>query len=63
MISEALELRMEGGRVSHIWCMCVVRYGYGWLGRAWMACMQDKARRVGRMSGYAMAFPECEVTH
>ena len=32
MISEALELRLEGGRVSHSWCMCVVTHGYSGLG-------------------------------
>ena len=32
MISEALELRVEGGRVSHKWCMCVVvRAMVGWV--------------------------------
>ena len=28
MISEALEFCVEGGRVSHSWCMCVVSHGY-----------------------------------
>ena len=28
IISEALEPRMEGGRVIHSWCMCVVGRGY-----------------------------------
>ena len=28
-----------------------------------MACMRDKARRAGRMSGDAGALPECEVIH
>ena len=32
MISDALELCVEGGRVSHSWCMCVVSPGYGELG-------------------------------
>ena len=32
MISEALELRVESGRVSHSWCMGVASNGYGWLG-------------------------------
>ena len=27
MISEALELRVKGGRVNHSWCMSVVRHG------------------------------------
>ena len=29
MISEALTLRVKGGRVSHSWCMGVVSHGYG----------------------------------
>ena len=29
MISEALELYVEGGRVSQNWCMCVACRGYG----------------------------------
>ena len=32
MVSETLELRVEGGRVSHSWCMCVVSHGNGGLG-------------------------------
>ena len=32
MISETLELHVEGGRVSHSWCMCVVGHGCGGLG-------------------------------
>ena len=32
MISEALELYMEGERASYSWCVCVVRHGYGGLG-------------------------------
>ena len=31
MISEALELYVDGGRVSHNWCMRVVSHGYGGL--------------------------------
>ena len=44
IISEALELRVEGGRVSHCWCMCIVSHGYGGLGGGkdegggWYAC-------------------------
>ena len=34
IITEALELRQEGGRVSHSWCMRVVSHGYGGLGGA-----------------------------
>ena len=25
-------LLVEGERISHSWCMCVVIHGYGWLG-------------------------------
>ena len=32
MISEALKLRLVGGRVSYSWCMCVASNGYGGLG-------------------------------
>ena len=32
MTSEAIELRVEGGRVSHSWCMCVVGHGNSGLG-------------------------------
>ena len=32
MISEALELSVEGGRVSHSWCMSVVSHRYDGLG-------------------------------
>ena len=28
MISEALELYVEGGRVSHSWCMCIIGHSY-----------------------------------
>ena len=44
MMSEALELRVEGGRVNHSWCMCVVSHGYGGLsgdkdgGGGWYVC-------------------------
>ena len=31
MMSEALKLQVEGGRVSHSWCTCVVGRGYGGL--------------------------------
>ena len=31
MISEALRLHVEGGRVSLFWGMCVVSHGYGGL--------------------------------
>ena len=35
MVSEALELYVNGGRVSHSWCMCVVGHVYGCLGVGW----------------------------
>ena len=34
MVSEALELRVYGGRVSHGWHMGVVNHGYGGLFRS-----------------------------
>ena len=50
--TEALELGVKSGRVSHNWCMCVVshRYRGGWM-EGWVVCMRDKTRGVGRMSG------------
>ena len=44
MISEALRLSVEGGPVSHSWCMCVASHGYGGFGDGsdggggWYAC-------------------------
>ena len=44
MISQALELLVEGGHDSRIWCMCVVSNGYGGFGGGrdgggrWYAC-------------------------
>ena len=35
MISESLELCVEGRQVSHSWCMCVISHGYGGLGGGW----------------------------
>ena len=64
MISEALELHMEGGQVSHWWCTCVVSHGNGGLGGSrdggggWTAC---ETKGVGRMPGDARALPESEV--
>ena len=50
---------MEGGRVSHSWCLCVVVMAMG----AGMEMVFDKhagqSPVVGRMSGDAGAFPEC----
>ena len=65
MISKALELYVEGGRVSHSWCMCVVDHGYDGLGGGmdggggWYACGTKPG--VRRMSGYARELLECEV--
>ena len=67
MISEALELYVEGRRFCHSWCMCAVDNDYGGLGEAewrWrMVGMRDRARGVGHMSGEAGALPEWEVIH
>ena len=60
IISEALELRVEGGGVSHTWCMGVVSHEYGGMGvgrdggGGWHAC-GTKPLGVGRMSGDAGA--------
>ena len=63
VISEVLELYVEGGRVSHSWC------SWSWIWRVWweqgvwwrMVCMRYKAREAGRMSGDAGALPERKV--
>ena len=63
--TEELELRMEGGQGSHSECMCVVSHGCGRLddgrdgGDGWWA--SGTKPMVGRISGDAGAFPECEV--
>ena len=31
--------------------------------RWWMVCKRGKAKEIGRMSGYAVAFHECEVIY
>ena len=52
IISEALELYVEVGRVSHSWCICVVGHGYGGLGWdgdgscGWYACEIEPVRLV-----------------
>ena len=41
MISEALELFVNGGQVTHSWCMCIASRGYGGgmdVGGGWCAC-------------------------
>ena len=54
---------MEGGRVSHSWCMCVVVMAMvGWFGAGMELVLGKHAGQsqvVGRMSGDAGAFPEC----
>ena len=60
MISEALELYVEGGLVSHSWCVSVVGHGYGGLGAGrdgcggWYAC--------GTKSGGLVTCRECWST-
>ena len=64
MISQALELRVEGGRVSHSGRVCVVSQGNGGFGDGgggWDACWTKPG--VGRMLGDAGALPECEAIH
>ena len=57
---------MEGGRVSHNWCMGVVSHSYGGLsgdrdgGDGSYVC-GTKPGGVGGMSGDAGALSECEV--
>ena len=54
---------MEGGRVSHSWCMCVVVMAMvGWMGAGMKLVLCKHAGQcqvVGRMSGDAGAFPDC----
>ena len=54
---------MEGGRVSHSWCMCVVVMAMvGWMGAGMELVLGRHAGQsqvVGRMSGDAGAFQEC----
>ena len=67
MISEAIVLRVEGRRVGHSLCMCVVSHGFDGLGGAsdggggLYAC--ETRPGDGCMSGDAGAFQECEVIH
>ena len=50
---------MEGGRVSHSWCMCVVVMAMvGWMELV-LGKHAGQSQVVGRMSGDAGAFPEC----
>ena len=58
---------MEGGRINHSWCMCIVGHGYGGLGEGrdesggLCACVTKPG--VGHMSGDAGALLQCEVIH
>ena len=58
---------MEGGRVSHSWCMCVVVMAMvGWMGAGMELVLGRHAEQshvVGRMSGDAGAFPVCVGIH
>ena len=58
---------MEGGPVSHSWCMCVVSHGYGGWVEAGMEVVVGKhagqSQQVGRMSGDVGALPECQTIH
>ena len=53
---------MEGDRISHNWCMCVVVMAMvGWMGAGMELVLGKHAGQslvVGRMSGDAGAFPE-----
>ena len=66
MSSEALELRVEDGRDSHCWCMCVVSDGYGRLGGGcdggggWFAC-RTKTKGLLECRQMIPRFPTCEV--
>ena len=52
---------MEGGRVSHSWCMCVVVMAMvGWTG-AGMELVFGKHAGQSRMSKDARVHFECEV--
>ena len=60
-----LELRVEGCRINHSWCMCVVVMAMvGWMG-AGMELVPGmhagQSHGISRMLGDAGAFPECEA--
>ena len=67
MISDALELRVEGEQVSQTWCMGAVSHCYGWLGGdkdgEGGLLAKDKANGAGRLSGDAGALLDCKVIH
>ena len=73
MISEALELYVECGRVSHSWCMCVVSHGNCGLGGGrvggggWYACGTksggggshvERCRSTSRVRGDTLMTPD-----
>ena len=58
MISEALLLRVEGGRVSHSWGMCVVSHGYGGLGGAGVEAVDGM--HVGQSQGGWSHVEKCQ---
>ena len=62
VISEALEQRVEGRRVSYSWCVCVVSHGYGVLGAGINGVVDaGQNKGLGRMSGDSGAHTECQV--
>ena len=68
MVPETLELAVEGGRISHSWCMCVVSHGNGGLdGGARMEVVDGmhagQSHGAGGISGEAGARSVCEVIH
>ena len=56
---------MEGRRVSHCRCMCVVSHGYGGLGggRDGGGMHEEQSQGIARMSRDVGALPDCEVIH
>ena len=58
---------MEGGRVSHSLCMCVVVMAMvGWMGAGMELVLgrhAGQSRVAGRLSGDAGAFTECVEIH
>ena len=75
MISEALMLYVEGGRVSHSWLMCVVGRGYGELSNGmdggWYAfeiksgvwSLVGRYRRTSRVPGDTLIAPDHITFH
>ena len=67
IISETLELRVEGGQVSYSWCVCVVSHDSGMLGGAGMEVVDGvhagQCQGVVHISRDAGALPACKVIH